>query len=187
MALLTRFRWCLNCCVFRPANTCFWKSWKSYLFHKCVLIRYFCSWTWEDHVEKQSRNNKIPNEQSAFGCQPAFASHSQSLTNKLFSLFFFMGLTWASRPHDRKGTFFMIFECLWMFFIVFNHVNTCESMRSLVKIHNTEQFWTFRCLETSHKQVSFFQVWYFQYGGFFNLWSYSLNSLTNVTLNFIKR
>ena len=52
---------------------------------------------------------KIPNEQPAIGCQPAFGSHSQSLKNKLFSSFFFMRLTWASRAHD--------------------HIRPCEHMR----------------------------------------------------------
>ena len=51
------------------------------------------------------KNNKIPNEQPAFGCQQAFGSHSHSLTNKLFSSFFFTSLTWAFRMHDENGTF----------------------------------------------------------------------------------
>ena len=61
----------------------------------------------------------------AFGCQPAIGSHSQSLTNKLFSL-------WASRVHEQKGNFFIIFYVL----IIFDHANACASMRLLVKIHN---------------------------------------------------
>ena len=40
----------------------------------------------------------------------------------LFSPFFFMHLTWVSRAHDGKGTFFIIFEC--------------ASMHLLVEIHN---------------------------------------------------
>ena len=43
-----------------------------------------------------------------------------------------MGLTWASRAHDVKGTFFIIFKC----FFRFRHANACASMRLLVKIHN---------------------------------------------------
>ena len=58
----------------------------------------------------------IPNE------QPAFGSHSQSLTNKLYSLFFFMSLTCASRMHDGKGTF------SW-FSNSFHHFRPCKHMR----------------------------------------------------------
>ena len=54
---------------------------------------------------KMMKNIWMPNKQPPFGCQPAFGSHSQWLTNKLFSSFFFMSLTWASRAYDEKGTF----------------------------------------------------------------------------------
>ena len=37
--------------------------------------------------QKTTKNNKIPNEQPAFRCLPAFGIHSQSLTNKLFLSF----------------------------------------------------------------------------------------------------
>ena len=60
---------------------------------------------WRKMFSERSKNNKISNEQPAFRCQPAFGSHSQLLTNKLFSSFIFMHLTWASRTHDGKGTF----------------------------------------------------------------------------------
>ena len=56
-------------------------------------------------IMKNNQKHKIPNEQPAFGCQPAFRSHSQSLTNKLFSSFFLMSITWASSVHNEKGTF----------------------------------------------------------------------------------
>ena len=78
------------------------------------------------------KNYKNPNERPAFGCQPAFGSHSQSLTNKLFSSIFFMRLTWASHANDEKVTFYHF----WMFFIFFNHANACASMPLLVEIHN---------------------------------------------------
>ena len=49
---------------------------------------------------KSTENNKIKNEQPPFKCQPAFGSHSQSLTNQFFSSFFFVSLSCASRMHD---------------------------------------------------------------------------------------
>ena len=49
----------------------------------------FSSCAREAHVRGMK---KKANVQPAFRCQPAFGSHSQSLTNKLFSLFFFMRL-----------------------------------------------------------------------------------------------
>ena len=52
------------------------KSWL--LIWNFVLFSTWTSCAW-------CKNNKILNEQPAFGCQPAFGSHSQSLTNKLFS------------------------------------------------------------------------------------------------------
>ena len=41
----------------------------------------------------------------------------KKLTNKRFSSFFFISLTWASPVHDEKGTFLTNF---WMFFIIFD-------------------------------------------------------------------
>ena len=69
---------------------------------------------------------KIPNEQPAFGCQPAFGSHSQSLTNKLFSSFFFVRLTWASCMCAWwKRYFFIIFQCLSLFLTMQTHAQAC--------------------------------------------------------------
>ena len=42
-----------------------------------------------------------------------------------FSSFFFMSLTWSSRMHDERGTFFMIFECFWSFSTMQTHVQAC--------------------------------------------------------------
>ena len=71
------------------------------------------------------KNNKKPNEQPAFRCQPALGSHSQSLTNKLFFSFFFVSLTRASRAHDEKGTFLLIFKCFWSFSTMPMHAQAC--------------------------------------------------------------
>ena len=69
---------------------------------------------------------KIPNEQPAFGCQPAFGSHSQSLTNELFSSFFLMRLTWASCMCAWwKRYFFIIFQCLSLFLTMQTHAQAC--------------------------------------------------------------
>ena len=83
--------------------------------------------------------NKIPNEQPAFKCQPAFGSHSQLLTNNFFFIFphaFYMSLLCTR----WKRYFFHHFR---MFFIVFNHVNACASMYSLVKVHNSQSLSNF--------------------------------------------
>ena len=70
----------------------------------CIMhMRYSC--------RKTIKNNKNPNKQPTFRCQPAFrcqpdfGSHSQLLTNKLFSSFFFMRLTWASVRMMEKVLF----------------------------------------------------------------------------------
>ena len=81
------------------------------------LIIFDCFSTWASHEANQKSKWA-----TSFWVQPAFGSHSQSLTNKLFSSFLFVCLTWASRMHDKKDTLFMIFE--WF------------SLFSLVKIHN---------------------------------------------------
>ena len=57
-------------------------------------------------------DNKSPNK------QPAFGSHSHSLTNKLFSSFFIKSLSCAW----WKRYFFTHFQ---VFFIVFDHANAC--------------------------------------------------------------
>ena len=98
------------CCVFRPANAC--------------LRMYLHGRKWWKTLENEKFEFLIKvclRRISTINCRPAFVSHSQLLTNKLFSSFFFLRLTWTS----------------WMFFIVFDLANTCTSMRSLVKIHNT--------------------------------------------------
>ena len=82
-----------------------------YFDHKHLLAHAFaCSKT----MKNIGKSWKIPNEEPAFRCQPAFGSHSQSLTNKLFFSIFFIGLSWAFCAHDEKGTFKNDF---WMFFI----------------------------------------------------------------------
>ena len=65
-----------------------------------ILVIYFVrkhlmSCTQAHMYKKITKNFKIPNEQPAFRCQPDFGSHSQSLTNKLFSSFFFASLSCA--------------------------------------------------------------------------------------------
>ena len=93
------------------------------------------------HVEKwRKKFNKIPNEQPAFRCQPAFRSYSQSLTNKLFSSFFFMSLTWASHVHN-----------FLMFFIVFDHGNALR--KHAFAGQNTQQLFTSSKL-FQHKSLS---------------------------------
>ena len=96
-----------------------WKWVKKVPFSSCVR---------EAHVRLTKKND--PNEQTVFGCQPAFGSHSQSLTNKLFSSFFFVSLSCAW----WKRCFFIHF---WMFLTMRVHVQACASMPSLVEIHNT--------------------------------------------------
>ena len=80
----------------------------------------------------KDKNNKIPNEQPTVRCQPAFGSHSHSLTNKLFFSFFFAGLLCASLGHDEKGTFFIIFKCFLSFLTMRTHAQAC-----MVEIHNS--------------------------------------------------
>ena len=59
-------------------------------------------------------------------CQPAFGSHSQSLTNELFSSFFLMRLTWASCMCAWwKRYFFIIFQCLSLFLTMQTHAQAC--------------------------------------------------------------
>ena len=88
------------------------KRWKTFENHR--KSKYFASCTWD---AKKEQKNKIPNEQPAFECQPAFGSHSQSLTNKLFSSFFFMSLSHAW----WKRYFFYDFR---MFFIYWSKYTT---------------------------------------------------------------
>ena len=102
-----------------------------------LLKKFSC--TREVHVEKRTKHNKIPNEQPGFGCQPAFRSHSQLLTNKLFSLFFIESLSWASRVHDKKGTFLLIFECFRSFSTIRTHAQACLRW-SKYTTHQYEQF-----------------------------------------------
>ena len=96
---------------------------------KLVFQRTFYIMHMSCSYRKKYKNNKIPNKQPASACQPAFENHSQSLTNNVFSSFFFLSLSCAW----WKGYFFHNFQ---MFFIVLDHANACASMHLLVKIHN---------------------------------------------------
>ena len=110
---------------------------------------------------KKYKNNKIPNEQPAFRCQPAFGSHSQLLTNKLFSSFFFISLSCASHAHDEKGTFYS-------FLNVFDHFRPCECMRKHVFAgRNTQQ------VKNPHIK-DFFSLFffYFLFLSFHSFWFY---------------
>ena len=59
-----------------------------------------------------------------------------------FSLCSCMSLTWVSREYDKKA----LFKYFWVFFIVFDHVNACASMRQLVKIHNKHVYYAVQIL-----------------------------------------
>ena len=124
-------------------------SWYSYIIRcecrviynkKWLLIKNLLSYALRNFVPKcplrKYKNNKIPNEQPAFRCRPAFRSHSKLLTNKLFSSFFFIFLpkpfVSLSCPWWKK----YFFTHFLMFLIIFDNANACASMRSLVKIHN---------------------------------------------------
>ena len=87
-----------RCCVFWLANA-------------CLRMRSHGTKRWKT-LENDEKSN-ISNEQPAFGCQPAFGSHSQSLTNKLFLRF----SAWAIREPlmIKKGMFLTIFECFSLF------------------------------------------------------------------------
>ena len=67
---------------------------------------------WVTHVEKSTKNNKIPNEQPAFGCQPAFGSHSQSL---------YINTQHSSLFHETIKTW--IFGNIWFVNVLF-HIGT---------------------------------------------------------------
>ena len=105
------------------------KQWKLNLEYICNLFNVFSWQICVIHMSmlctKKLKFNKIPNEQPAFRCQPAFWSHSQSLTNKLFSSFFFVSLSYASRAHDEKRTFFIIFKCFLSFWTMVKIHNSC--------------------------------------------------------------
>jgi hypothetical protein len=86
------------------------------------------------HNEKQLNLvtiTKIPNEQPAFECQPAFGSHSQLLVAGVFFAFFIMLL-----PEPLVCMIKM--ENFYAFSIIFDHANVCASTHSLVEIHNIQ-------------------------------------------------
>ena len=96
--------------------------------------RTLTSFTCIAHVEKKYKNNKIINEQPALRCQPAFGSHSQMLTNKLFFFVFLRKPLVCLSCAWWKRYFLTHFQ---VFLIVFDHVNACASMYLLVEIHNS--------------------------------------------------
>ena len=122
------------------------------LFSKLNLVNlvfreHFVSCTWVLMYKKRTKNNKIQNEQPAFGCQPAFGWYS----------IFFQTSFWESLPIADQQTFFFLFlhepymslSYTWrkryffhhfrMFLIVFDHASACSSMRSLVEIHSNHK------------------------------------------------
>ena len=63
-----------------------------------------------------------------------------------------MSLTWASCAQDEKGNFYSVLS----FLIVFDHANTCASMRSLVEIHNNEMNGKFESLRNDPISIDFY-------------------------------
>ena len=57
--------------------------------------------------------------------QPAFGSHSQSLTNKLFFAFCYESLSCASLAHEEKHIFLFIFLCFQSFSTMQTHAQAC--------------------------------------------------------------
>ena len=103
----------IHCCAFRPANAC--------------LHIYFLSCVWKAHVRLTYKNS---------GATSFWASTSvwESLLNakKLhFCSFSYVSLLYA-------WWIKYVFDYFKAFFIVFDHENTCASMRYLVEIHNNK-------------------------------------------------
>ena len=85
------------------------KSWKKYEVcrYKAFLFMNI------RRSSRKTKKNEIPKEQPAFGCQPAFGSHSESLTNKLFSVFLHashmsLSCAWWKRYFFQHFTMFFI-------------------------------------------------------------------------------
>ena len=159
-------------CVFRPANTCLRmrshcrKRSKTFKNHeKSTFFIMHTRGSSKAHKEKQRKmkkkvcwsaiGNKIPNEQPALSCQPVFGSHSQSLTNKLFSSFFFVSLLCASRVHNEKGIFYS-------FSSVYDCFQPCECMRKhAFSGRNTQQMAAMPLLLWFAVKVFFFFFFFF--------------------------
>ena len=118
-----------NCCVFWPANACLRMVQNNEKHSKMMKKLPFPSCAWEAHVRRMK--NKNPNEQPAFRCQPDFGSHSQSLTNKLFSS--------VSSCALHEPLVHMMVKVLFSSFLnVFDHAYECASMHALVEIHKKQ-------------------------------------------------
>ena len=107
--------WVFTCCVFRPANAC---------LHM------------HSHGRKRQKTFKN-DEKSIF-----YERHKRGLRRKtkksLFASVFFVFLCESLVSLSCawwKRYFFIHFQ---VFSIVFDHVNACASMHSLVEIHNTQ-------------------------------------------------
>ena len=113
-----------GCCVFQPANA-------------CLRLR---SHGWK-RSKTSENDNKIPNEQPAFGCQPAFGSHSQSLTNNIFSSFFFIFLPYSSCALHEPLVRMMEKILFSLFSNVFDRFQPCQRMRKHVFAGRITQQW----------------------------------------------
>ena len=111
--------------------------------HACVCIcmrLHGQKWwkTFENHDKStfffmHTRGSCKANEEKrpAFGCQPSFGSHSQSLTSKLFSSFFFMSLllAWWKRYFFHDFWMFILFSTMEM------HAQACVGWSNYTTIH----------------------------------------------------
>ena len=96
-----------------------WKMMKKYLF------QLLCIWTSEHMAENDKKHSKMMKKVNfTRGTWEAY-KEKRKKTNKLFFSFFFMSLSWASRTHDEKGTFFMIFKRFPSFSTMRTHAQAC--------------------------------------------------------------
>ena len=104
----------------------------------------FPSCIWEAHVRRMKKNKEKSLLVSDWEWLPKAGWHPKSGFSFGFLSFFFMGLTWASRTHDGKDTFFIIFLCLRSFLNMRTHVQACVPWSKYTTCNTTQKIF-YKC------------------------------------------
>ena len=97
--------------------------------HLFVLLNLFVVY-FDQQTQHSKMMNKVPFSSCTRKAHKRLTKKNQEkqrkkLTDKLFSSFFFVSLTWASGMHDEKGNFLIIFKCFWSFLNMQMHAQAC--------------------------------------------------------------
>ena len=92
---------------------------------KMIFQKTFCIMHMRRPCRKKNKKQQNSKWVTSVWVSTSFWGSLPIAGQQTFLSFFFVSLTWASRAHDEKGTFLLIFECFWSVLTMRTHAHAC--------------------------------------------------------------